>query len=423
MSASTRVAAADLNGQFRGKRVSAAMANKQFQMPLSALNVDIFGADIDGSPLVFESGDQDGILVPTDRGSVPLPWVAGDATLIPCTMFCDPDTPFMGDPRHTLSSILDRFAANDLTVIAACELEFYLLEDGGNLAPPINPKTQKRLSGTEILSLRELDHFDAFFNDVVDGADAMGLGDLVITDEAGVGQFEVTMTHGPASRAADDVVLLKELIKGVARNHGMAATFLAKPFTSESGNGLHTHFSVLDGAGQNVFEDTATLEAAIAGCLNAFQASTIFFAPHANSYARFVEGAHAPINATWGYDNRTVALRVPNGAPRIEHRVSGGDVNPYLMFAAIFGAALQGMDAGEPPTQPAISGNAYDAPATQPGLHTTWDAAIAGLDTPQLTGIFDPLLLENLKMTKQQELALFAKMSDHDALLATLEAV
>jgi glutamine synthetase len=423
MTKSLRIAAVDLNGQLRGKRVATDMAAKQMRMPLSVLNIDIFGADIEGSPLIFKSGDQDGIMEPVGREPIPLPWVAGDALLDLRVMYNEDGTPFKGDPRIALTNVLDRFLGKGWQVIAACELEFFLLEDGGNLTPPINPKTGRRLSSTEILSMRELDGFDAFFNDVTEGARVMGLGNLTITGEAGIGQFEVTMAHGPALHIADNVILLKELIKGTARNHKMAATFMAKPFPAESGNGLHTHFSVLNAVGKNIFCNEALLESAVAGCLQTFEASTLFFAPYANSFERFVTGAHAPTSATWGYENRTVAVRIPGGptaAKRIEHRVAGGDANPYLMFAAIFGAALEGIEVCAKPPTP-ITGNAYTQPAVMPGLLPNLTAAINGLDNPLLTKFMPAMILENLAATKTQEHDLFEKMSDHEALLALVD--
>ena len=423
MTKSFRIAAVDLNGQLRGKRVSTDMAAKQMRMPLSVLNIDIFGADIEASPLVFKTGDQDGIMETVGREPIPLPWVAGEAFLDLRVMHNEDGTPFKGDPRIALTNVLECFSGKGWQVIAACELEFFLLEDGGNLTPPINPKTGRRLSSTEILSMRELDGFDAFFNDVTEGARAMGLGDLTITGEAGIGQFEVTMAHGPALHIADNVIFLKELIKGTARNHGMAATFMAKPFAAESGNGLHTHFSVLNAVGENIFCNETLLKSAVAGCLQAFEASTLFFAPYANSFERFVAGAHAPTSATWGYENRTVAVRIPSGpkaATRIEHRVAGGDANPYLMFASIFGAALEGIEANAKPPTPTI-GNAYTQPVAMPGLLPDLTAAIKGLGNPLLTKFMPATILKNLAATKTQERNLFEKMSDHEVLLALVD--
>ena len=161
----------------------------------------------------------------------------------------------------------------------------------------------------------------------------------------------------------------------------------------------------------------------MAGCLQAFEASTLFFAPYANSFERFVAGAHAPTSATWGYENRTVAVRIPSGtraATRIEHRVAGGDANPYLMFASIFGAALEGIEANAKPPTPTI-GNAYTQPAAMPGLLPDLTAAIKGLDNPLLTKFMPAMILKNLTATKTQERNLFEKMSDHEALLALVD--
>ena len=423
MTKSLRIAAVDLNGQLRGKRVAAALAGKEMRMPLSALNLDIFGSDIEGSPLVFESGDQDGIMASANRDLIPLPWVSGDAHLDLRTMQHDDGAPFAGDPRVALANVLKSFDTRGWQVIAACELEFFLLEDGGNLTPPLNPKTGRRLSNTEILSLRELDSFDAFFNEITKSAEVMGLGHLSVTTEAGVGQFEVTMAHGPALHIADNVILLKELIKGTARNHGMAATFMAKPFATESGNGLHTHFSVLNREGENVLCDEAILMAAVAGCLNSFSASTLFFAPYINSYSRFVSGAHAPTSATWGFENRTVAIRIPGGntaSTRIEHRVAGGDANPYLLFTAIFGAALQGIKSKLKPPEP-TTGNAYEKPNPASELLKNLPEAIEAINHSPISGFFSEVILQNLAATKAQEFKLFSQMSDHDTLLALID--
>ena len=425
MSHSIRIAAVDLNGQFRGKRMAAGMHKKTVRMPFSALNADIMGNDIKDSPLVFESGDQDGVLMPTDRGDVPLPWVSKEAHLIPCTLHHEDASPFVGDPRHALAAVLGRFDARGWQVISACELEFYLMDANCDTQPAYNPQTGQRLAQPAVLSIRELDNFNRFFDEIFDGATQMGLDNLIITDEAGIGQFEITLTHGPALKAADDVILLKELIKGVARRHNMIATFMAKPFADQPGNGLHTHFSVVDGKGKNVFYDTKVLQAAVAGCLDAFTACTTFFAPFANSYDRFVKNAHAPTQATWGYDNRTVALRIPKGAAsntRIEHRAAGGDVNPYLLYAAIFGAALRGIEQALTPPAP-INGNAYALDTGADTLCKNLSQAVQALEVDTLKDFMPAELLRNLAMTKRQEIRLMAQMETAQTLQILREAV
>ena len=428
MTGSLRIAVADMNGQLRGKRVAPSAAGKAARAPLSIINVDIFGNDIENSPLVFESGDQDGILKPTGRGPVPMPWLGPDATLDRHCMHTEDGSPFASDPHHALQAVLDKYAAKGWTIYAACELEFYLLRGGetpAKLTPATNPKTGRALAMGEVLSIREIDAFDAFFHDIESGARAMGLGDLSISSEAGVGQFEVTLGHVPAMTAAENMLLLKELIKGTAQNHAMTASFMAKPFTDEPGNGLHTHFSVLDGDGQNIFQTPALLEHAVAGCLAAMAPSTVIFAPFGNSFDRFVENAHAPTTPTWGYENRTTALRIPGGPPiarRIEHRVAGGDANPFLLYAAIFGAAMQGIERALTPPAP-ITGSAYDVPCDLPPLRPTWDAAITDITAPVLCDIFGAELLTNLQRCKRQEYKLLGDMPDHDAKLALLDVV
>nr|WP_246251946.1 glutamine synthetase family protein [Sulfitobacter algicola] len=405
-----------MNGQWRGKRVPGAKVGASARMPFSVLNVDIFGRDIEGSPLVFASGDADGLLQPTDRGAVPMPWLDGDAHLVPHWMFDESGQAFAGDPRQALARVLDRFSAKGWQVMAATEIEFHLLS---NAQGPIeNPVTGHALVHDNILSLNELDQFEPFFNDLYASFAAMGIPAQAATSEAGPGQFEIDLTHQPAMRAADDAALFKMLVKGVARNHDMAATFMAKPITDAPGNGMHVHFSVLDTDGRNIFDDggnqgTAVLRHAIAGCLAAMPAQTLFFAPFGASFDRLVPGAHAPTGAAWGFDNRTVAVRVPAGPPaarRIEHRVAGGDTNPYLVLAAVLGAALQGIEAGTMPPAPVI-GDAYDLKLPQ--LADSWDQAIAALADPILFGIFHTDLLDNLRRTKQQELRSFADIP-HD---------
>ena len=416
---SVRSVVADLNGQARGKRVPASYAQSLFdggaRMPLSALNLDIRGEDIEDSPLVFESGDRDGTLLPTERGFVPMPWLAAPSALLPMAMYSDDGAPFPGDPRHALAAVLTRYADRGWQPVSATELEFTLVDASGDtLQPPASPGTGARAEGGEILSLAALDGFAAFFDDLYAGAEAMGLPAGAATSESGLGQFEVTLGHGPAMKAADDAFLFKMLVKGLAGKHGLTATFMAKPYAEDAGNGLHTHISVLDAQGRNVFDDgtprgTDTLLAAIAGCLRALPDSTALFAPHGNSYARFVPGAHAPTGIAWAYENRTVAIRVPGGsakARRLEHRVAGGDVNPYLFLAAILGAALTGIEDGLTPPDP-ITGNAYAQDLPQ--IPATWDDALARFEGSRLLPrIFPDALLRNFALTKRQEMRIWA---------------
>ena len=431
-----RVAAADLNGQARGKRVPARFADKIVKdgtrFPFSVLNLDIWGEDIDDSPLVFEQGDQDGILRPTERGFMPMPWLEAPTALLPIWMFRENGTPYEGDPRHALAQVVQRFKAHGLTPVCAIELEFFLIDDSGKtLQVPPSPRSGKRRKAAETLSIRALDVFDTFFTDLYDACEAMDIPADTSTSETGLGQFEVNLMHcDDALRAADDAWLFKMLVKGLARRHGFAASFMAKPYPEYSGSGLHTHFSLLDEAGRNVFDSggpkgTAQLKQAVAGCMNAMRDSTLIFAPHQNSYERLIHGKHAPTAVCWGYENRTAAIRIPAGNPsarRIEHRVAGGDVNPYLMLAAILGAALDGIEKEMEPASP-IVGNAYAVDGL-PQIAEDWETAIDALKQSAIVPRFlHPELIKNLISTKRQELHYLGELSDSEKIELYLDTV
>ncbi len=421
-----RVAAADLNGVARGKRVPARFASKVFtdgtRFPFSVLNLDIWGEDIEDSPLVFESGDEDGVLMPTERGFMPMPWLDAPTALLPIWMFHMDGRPYAGDPRQALANVVGRFTAAGLTPVVATELEFFLIDDSGTkLRVPPSPRSGKRRTGGEILSLRALDAFDEFFTALYEACEEMDIPADTAISEAGPGQFEINLMHqNDALKAADDTWLFKMLVKGLARRHGFAASFMAKPYDMWSGNGMHTHFSILDENGKNIFNDGTTagsdkLRHAVAGCLAALPGSTLVFAPHENSYDRLVPNAHAPTGIGWAYENRTAALRIPASGPvarRIEHRVAGGDVNPYLMIAALLGAALNGLE-DQMTAPPPIVGNAYELGLPQ--LPETWHAAIETFATcPHIKRIFAPEIIENFLMTKRQELHYMAELSDQE---------
>ena len=430
-----RCGAADLNGQARGKRLPVRFARKVEEegtrFPLSVLNLDIWGEDVEDSPLVFEIGDPDGVLRPTERGYVPMPWLQVPTALLPLWMFTEDGQPFAGDPRQALARVVDRYSALGLTPVVATEMEFYLVDDsGGEIQQPRSPRSGKRRPGAEILSLRALDAFDRFFNDLYDACDAMDIPAEAALSEVGLGQFEINLSHVPdALRAADDAWLFKMLVRGLARNHGMAASFMAKPYEDFAGNGLHTHVSLLDAAGNNVFADgsaegTALLRNAIAGCLQGIPDLALVFAPHANSYERLVPESHAPTGICWAYDNRTASVRVPGGSPaarRVEHRVAGGDVNPYLFLAAGLGSALIGIEDGLTPPPP-ITGNAYEQ--DMPQIPDTWAQAIDRFEHSALARrIFDPLLIGNFVMTKRQELHYMAELTPRQQLDLYLDTV
>ncbi|TKW67313.1 MAG: glutamine synthetase [Paracoccus denitrificans] len=430
-----RVAAADLNGVPRGKRVPARFADKLeaegTKFPYSVLNMDIWGEDIENSPLVFESGDPDGLLLPTERGYMPMPWLDAPSALLPLWMFHPDGRPYDGDPRQALARVVARYKAAGLTPVVATEMEFFIIDDSGRtLRVPPSPRSGKRRTGAETLSLRALDAFDQFFTRLYDACEAMDIPADTAISEAALGQFEINMMHQPDPlKAADDAWLFKMLTKGVARQFGFAASFMAKPYDVWSGSGLHMHFSLLDAEGRNLFDDgtekgSAMMRHAVGGMLRAMPGSTLVFAPHENSYDRLVPNAHAPTGIGWAYENRTAAIRIPASGPkarRIEHRVAGGDVNPYLMIAAVLGAALNGIeDQLEPPAP--FEGNAYDKQLDQ--LPASWGDAIETFAAcPEMKRIFPQHLIDNLVMTKRQELHYMAELTDEETVELYLDTV
>ncbi len=422
-----QVAVCDLNGVMRGKLIPREQAEKLrngIRMPLSALGIDIWGEDVIGSEQVFETGDGDGICEFTGRGPLPLPWLDSPTALIPLWMLDEQMQDTTGDPRRALAAVCASYKAAGLRPVIATELEFYLfdaqLSDTGQPQPPSSPFTGRPTEGGALYALDELEAYEHFIKDVYEGCDAQGIAADAAIAENGNGQFEINLLHlDDPLRAADDAVLFKRLVKGLARKHGYRASFMAKPYGNRSGSGMHLHFSVLDNAGDNVFDDggdagTEALRHAVAGCLAAAAQSTLLFAPHQNSYRRLRPNTHAPIAIGWGYENRTALVRIPGGshkARRIEHRAAGADSNPYLVIAAVLGAALEGMQKQLPCPDP-IEGDAYNAGLDN--LPLSWQGALAAfVDGDCMQKVFNSTLRQMLVACKEQEIeALATQVSD-----------
>ncbi|MBI2719940.1 MAG: glutamine synthetase [Rhizobiales bacterium] len=417
---SLRAAVCDLNGVMRGKRIPVEQVEKVLagglRMPLSVVGVDIWGEDIVNSPLVFATGDADGLCEPIGRGILPMDWTAEPTALIPLWLREENGSPFGGDPRQALAGVANRFRDLGLRPVVAMELEFYLYDPTERRpVAPVSPVTGKRLDADAVLSIDELDDFGAFFGDVYAACALQGVPADSAIAENGIGQFEINLMHvNDPLRAADDAVLFKRIVKGVARKHGFAASFMAKPYGGRSGSGLHVHFSLLDRKGKNVFdnggpEGSDTLRHAVAGLMEAMAETTLLFAPHFNSYRRLRPGTHAPSAAAWGYENRTVAMRIPGGPPkarRIEHRVAGADANPYLVLAGILAGALVGIERRMTPPDP-VTGDAYALKLK--GLPPDWASAINAFAAGAIVEATLPLMLRDMLVAcKRQEMATFA---------------
>ncbi|WP_320822200.1 glutamine synthetase family protein [Reinekea sp.] len=367
----------DLNGVLRGKRIERELLERVFTvgfyLPGSVMSLDASGSTVEDAGLGMDQGDRDRLCFPIAGTLSIVPWhESGDRAQALCTMFEeDTDTPFFADPRQVLVQAVERFSQMGFEVGIAMELEFYLLDairDGdGNLQPPKPPGSSRRMRSNQIYSMDDLDEYDFFIRDVIDTAHQQNIPADTVIAEYAPGQFEVNLNYGSdILKAVDHSVLLKRLIASVATKYKMEATFMAKPYIQEAGSGLHLHLSLLKD-GVNIFasEDPTTnpyMRNAIGGLLDMADSTQGFLAPTINSYRRLAPDAFAPTTKTWGYDNRTVALRIPSGSidsTRIEHRMCGADTNPYLATTVLLAGVTEGiMNKIEPPTP--IDGNAYE---------------------------------------------------------------
>lgn len=219
----------DLNGIMCGKRIpveqAGKMVNSELRMPLSVTNLDVWGEDIEVGQLVFETADTDGICDFTDRALSAIIWTKWPTALAMLWMRQEDGEPFYGDPRRVLAAIFDRYKAMGLTPVVATELEFYLCDPSQDRPQaPCSPVTGKRLDSDGALSLDELEHFDVFLSDVYTACQEQGIPADAAISENGAGQFEINMMHvDDPLRAADDAILFKRLVRGIARKHGFAA--------------------------------------------------------------------------------------------------------------------------------------------------------------------------------------------------------
>jgi glutamine synthetase len=348
-------------------------------LPGTRLALDITGEDVEESGLVWADGDADRLGRPVPGTLVRAPWLGASQAQVLLSVYELDGSPCVHDPRHVLRRVIDRFKEFDLVPVVACELEFYLIDrrrgPRGELQPAASPVTGYRPWDIQVYGLRELDDFDPFFRELYAACDVQGIPVETAISEYAPGQLELTLRHRPdALRAADEAVMYKRAVKGVAIRHGVEATFMAKPFSDIAGSGMHLHVSLADRAGRNAFgsespEGTELLRFAVGGMQALLEDSMAVFAPNANSYRRFRANSYAPVAPTWGVNNRTVSFRVPAGpvpSRHIEHRVCGADANPYLAVAALLAAVHHGLKHRLDPGAP-VEGNGY-AKAAEMGL-------------------------------------------------------
>ena len=366
----------DMNGLLRGKRISRDALEKAYKdgvcLPMSLIATDITGNTVEETGLGYDIGDEDRICRPVPGSLRPVPWQPRPAAQLLLQMEDGAGQLFEVQPREVLRRVLDEYRALGLTPVVAVELEFYLLDqqlDGrGHPQVARNPATGERNHSTQVYYIQDLDDYREFTDAVAAACRAQGIPADTAVAEYAPGQFEINLKHrADALQACDDAIMLKRAIKAIAAQRGLQASFMAKPFADQAGSGAHIHASVLDRDGRNIFacEPAAPCDAlrhAVAGLQAASRDCMLMFAPHANSYRRFVLNAFVPLNDAWGFNNRTVAMRIPHSDPantRIEHRIAGADANPYLVTAAVLAGMLQGLRDQGDPGAPTV-GNAYE---------------------------------------------------------------
>jgi glutamine synthetase len=358
----------DMQGRLQGKRMAATHFLQEV-VPHAAegcnylLAVDVEMNTVGGYAMSsWERGYGDFVMKPDLDTLRAVPWQDGTALCIADVEWQD-GAPVVASPRQILRRQLDCLAERGWAANAATELEFMLFRDTYEQA------WHKGYVNLEPANLYNIDYSllgTARVEPVVRRIrNSMAGAGLRVEDSKGecnLGQHEINFRYGPALQAADEHVIYKNGAKEIAAQEGMAITFMAK-FDQREGNSCHIHLSLAGQDGTPLFaDDDALFGSFVAGILAHLREMTLWLAPNVNSYKRFAAGSFAPTAVAWGDDNRTCALRVVgHGAGRrVECRVPGADVNPYLALAALIAAGLAGVDASlELP--PRCEGNAYVA--------------------------------------------------------------
>ncbi|WP_210770805.1 glutamine synthetase family protein [Qaidamihabitans albus] len=367
------VAMTDMQGRLQGKRCAAEyFLNEVVSHATEACNyllaVDVEMNTVDGFDISsWERGYGDCVLRPDLSTLRLVPWHEGTAMVL-----CDIEWVQGGEvsvsPRQVLRRQLDRLAERGLTAHVGTELEFIVFDDSyedawrrgyRELAPANQYNVDYSMLGTARLEplLRRI-------RNAMAGA---GMYVESVKGECNPGQHEIAFRYAEALATCDNHSIYKTGAKEIAAQEGKSLTFMAK-YNEREGNSCHIHISLRSADGEAVLAGerpggfSPLMEHFLAGQLACLREFTYLFAPNINSYKRFVPGSFAPTAAAWGTDNRTCALRVVGHGEslRVENRVPGGDVNPYLAVAALVAAGLHGIE-NELPLEPEFAGNAYDS--------------------------------------------------------------
>ncbi|GLJ81250.1 glutamine synthetase family protein [Microbacterium imperiale] len=367
------VAFPDAQGRLVGKRVSGRFWQDTV-LPHGAeacnylLSVDVDVNTVEGYTMSsWEKGYGDMTLVPDLDTLRRIPWQPGTA-LAMADLGWEGGDAVAQSPRSILSAQRARLAERGLTAFAGTELEFIVFDDGFREA------WAKRYQGLRASTDYNVDYnllattrLEPLLRDIRLGMDGAGMYCEGVKGECNDGQQEISFRYAEVLETADNHTIYKNGAKEIADRHGKSLTFMAK-FDQREGNSCHIHLSVRGADGEAVMAGegdhgfSPLMGHWIAGILATLREFTLLYAPTINSYKRYAKGSFAPTGVAWGVDNRTCALRVVgHGASlRVENRVPGGDVNPYLAIAAIIAGGLHGIE-NELPLPAPLTGNAYDS--------------------------------------------------------------
>ncbi len=347
----------DVNGIMRGKRIPAShwqsICKSGNALSLALFAIDMT-CDVWDTPYVnFDNGYPDMHLFPMTK-PVSVPWEEGVAMCMGRAEGMD-HKPVPIDPRNVLVRQVERAKKMGYTVNVGTEVEFYLLD----------PETkQPRDAGIQVYGLERAAELEHVLGPIRQQINEMGIPIEQSNPEYAPGQVEVNLRYGEALEAVDRLVMFRSLVKQLAASHGYLATFMSKPFFEQSGNGFHTHYSLWKG-GKNAFAKKGKLSdvgrSYLAGMQSRMAEMAICGATTPNAYRRRQPFTFCPTNTTWGIDNRTVGLRVIEGAEsavRVEKRDGSADCNPYLLVAAEIAAGLDGIEGKMKPTAE-TTGNGY----------------------------------------------------------------
>jgi len=381
------LAIADMEGRLQGKRLTAShfladVLEHGAEGCNYLLAVDVEMSTVEGYAMSsWETGYGDFRMVP-DLGTLRrVPWLPGTAMLL-ADLEWDDGREVAASPRQILRRQLARLAERGLAANAATELEFIVFRDSyeeawrkgfRDLVPANLYNVDYSLLGTA--------RIEPLIRRIRNEMGAAGLAVENSKGECNFGQHEINFRYADALATADGHAIYKNGAKEIAAQEGCSITFMAK-FNEREGSSCHVHVSLCQAEdGSNAFAaDRELFERFVAGQLACMAELTLLYAPHVNSYKRFAPGSFAPTAIAWGRDNRTCSLRVVGEGEslRVENRLPGADVNPYLALSALIAAGLHGIDA-ELELEPALEGNAYrsDKPRVPRNVYAARDAFAA----------------------------------------------